>query len=466
MQEDIFGTTEKTTDLSSPQAKVSRDDILHELEDTLDHILHDFPPEPEQASAEPEEPAEETDAEPAEEPVAEPAEEPVAEPAEESTSEPARTPDETPFMAPEVQVKAAEEVLQEPAETAEEQVSAEPAEDEEQALQEPAEITDEQPSQEPAEAPFAAPVQQITAAEEMPAEPAEAIDEQPAEAAEAQTPDQPAEPLEGQHAEAAEEMPAEAAEEQAPEEPDATPEELTRITETDAGQVPAAEAETGAAAERAWDPFAETLPQEAAAEAAPAGKAKKKVKPGTVVLDIVLAVIVVIVVFIVAFAVCFEGVYIVGTSMMPTFTGALDSETEGGDYVYANKYRKPTYGDVVIIQETESKIIIKRVIAMEGDSVYMDQGTVYVQYAGTAEYTALEEDYVAAENNTPALNINTQKAHTVADGCIYCLGDNRDVSNDSRQNGDFPLDSVLGVVPNWIISIKSFTTSLYDLIHF
>ncbi len=213
----------------------------------------------------------------------------------------------------------------------------------------------------------------------------------------------------------------------------------------------------------------EPVPEQAAGETAeqePNEPARKKHRAGAIVLDVILAIIAVLVVFIIVFAVCFKGVYIIGNSMQPTFTGAIDSDTEGGDYVYCNKYRKPSYGDVVIIQETEEKVIIKRVIAMEGDTVKMDQGTVYIRYAGTAEYTALAEDYVAAENCTPALMVNNQEAHTVADGCIYCLGDNRDISNDSRQNGDFTLDSVLGVVPGWAISIKGFTTSLYNLVHF
>ncbi len=213
------------------------------------------------------------------------------------------------------------------------------------------------------------------------------------------------------------------------------------------------------------EPVTETATEQPAGNA-PEGPKSRKHRAGAIVLDVILAVIAVLVVFIIVFAVCFKGVYIIGNSMQPTLTGAIDSDTEGGDYVYCNKYRKPTYGDVVIIQETEEKVIIKRVIAMAGDTVKMDEGTVYIQYAGTAEYTALTEDYVAAENCTPTLKVNNQEAHTVADGCIYCLGDNRDISNDSRQNGDFTLDSVLGVVPGWAISIKGFTTSMYNLVHF
>ncbi|MCD8293654.1 MAG: signal peptidase I [Clostridia bacterium] len=195
-------------------------------------------------------------------------------------------------------------------------------------------------------------------------------------------------------------------------------------------------------------------------------KKKKKVSAGAVVLDIVLAIVVVLVVFIIVFSVVFRGVYIVGTSMMPTFTGAEDSDTEGGDYVYANIYRNPTYGDVVIVQETAEKVIIKRVIAMGGDSVKMEQGTVYVQYAGTDSYVALEEDYVDPANNSPTASINTFESRAVPEGCYFCLGDNRNVSNDSRQNGAFPKDEIIGVVPAWIISIKGFTTSLYNLFHF
>ncbi len=200
------------------------------------------------------------------------------------------------------------------------------------------------------------------------------------------------------------------------------------------------------------------------AEATAGGKGRKKHSVLGIVLDVVLAILIVLIVLIIVFSVCFQGIYIVGTSMEPTFTGATDEDTIGGDYVYANVYAKPTYGDVVIVyNQYNSKNIIKRVIALEGDTLYIESGTVYIEYAGTDEFVALEEDYVDPANNR---SNKSYEAHTVGEGGVYCLGDNRDVSNDSRAYGDFLLSNVLGVVPGWAISIKGFTTSIYDAFHF
>lgn len=91
-------------------------------------------------------------------------------------------------------------------------------------------------------------------------------------------------------------------------------------------------------------------------------------------------------------------------------------------------YNEPKKGDIIVASKDSfdnGAPIIKRVIATEGETVDIDfdAGIVYVNGV------ALDEPYT----NTPT---NQQEGMsfplTVDDGCIFVMGDNRNVSKDSR----------------------------------
>jgi signal peptidase I len=116
------------------------------------------------------------------------------------------------------------------------------------------------------------------------------------------------------------------------------------------------------------------------------------------------------------------------SSMMPTFTD--------GDLTIVSRqaYRLFGYverGDVVIFrtgQEAGSqeasgteKTLIKRVIGLPGDRVEIIGGYVYLNGE------KLEEPYVEEQGASGEM-----EAVTVPEGCMFVLGDNRRVSQDSR----------------------------------
>ena len=104
-----------------------------------------------------------------------------------------------------------------------------------------------------------------------------------------------------------------------------------------------------------------------------------------------------------------------------------------GDYLFVlsnTVYRNPQQGDIVVISKESfdnGAPIVKRVIATEGQTVDIDfnLGIVYV------DGVALEEDY------TYTATTRHEDVHfplTVEEGCIFVLGDNREVSRDSRSS--------------------------------
>lgn len=163
----------------------------------------------------------------------------------------------------------------------------------------------------------------------------------------------------------------------------------------------------------------------------------------------------------------FSGIYVIGNSMNHTLTGAETKDLPGGDYLYVNRNVEPNRGDIVVVS-AGNKAIIKRVIALEGDSVYLDHGKLYIKYSGTEEFIHVQEDYVAEENNSPNKSINTTNIYNVEADEMFLLGDNRNISNDSRNPdyGCFSMDSLYGVVADWSLKNKRTITNIYTFFTF
>jgi signal peptidase I len=178
------------------------------------------------------------------------------------------------------------------------------------------------------------------------------------------------------------------------------------------------------------------------------------------------------------FASSFSRIYVVESSMYPTLNGATAEGEAGGDYVYIDKNATPTYGDIVVVN-TGDKLIIKRVIALGGDTVKLVNGKLKIKYSGDDDFTDVSESYVSPENNLKSERNNyplvqnifgfsylDERGHLVNDNSMFLLGDNRDVSVDSREYGDFLMSSLVGVVTDWSLKYKKINTAVQTFIIF
>lgn len=177
-------------------------------------------------------------------------------------------------------------------------------------------------------------------------------------------------------------------------------------------------------------------------------------------INVLIVIALALLVFEVLFFSRFARVYVVGDSMSPTLTGARSMYVAGGDFVYVDRTRQPERGDIIVI-DTDNKIIIKRVIALGGDAVELKRGALYLNDE------LVNEPYVCAENNLNASK-NTYPRTVVPEGRMFFLGDNRDVSNDSRSSsyGMMELSDCIGVVTDWSLVGKGLFTTVNTFFEF
>ncbi len=191
---------------------------------------------------------------------------------------------------------------------------------------------------------------------------------------------------------------------------------------------------------------------------------RERHSPLNICLNVIIVLFCVILVLELSFNVMYTGIYVIDESMTPTIIGAPASNKAGGEFIYVDKHAKPTYGDIVVVyRETPDGTkgnIIKRVVAFGGDTVELVGGKLKVN----GEW--VEESYLDDAYNSPENEYNMLDEYPVEEGCLFLLGDNRNVSNDSRQNGGYPVENLVGVVPKWSLKIKSATTKFYTFFNF
>jgi signal peptidase I len=134
-----------------------------------------------------------------------------------------------------------------------------------------------------------------------------------------------------------------------------------------------------------------------------------------------------------------------GTSMYST----LDT----GDRVFVNKmsYRlhDPNRGDVVVLHEltgTTERDLIKRVIALPGEEIWMENCQVFIDENpdDTVPAQRLNEPYLDPTVVTPGKCGPAIQPQIVEEGHVFVMGDNRAGSQDSRALGTIAYDDLVG----------------------
>ena len=125
---------------------------------------------------------------------------------------------------------------------------------------------------------------------------------------------------------------------------------------------------------------------------------------------------------------------------------SMENTLEPNDYLFISKqsytlFGQPQRGDIIVfhsaltMSDGSEKLLVKRIIALPGDTIAITDGVVYINGEPQDEpYT--KDGYTKTEMSEV----------TVPEGQLFCMGDNRQNSRDSRDPliGFVDEDDVLG----------------------
>ena len=142
---------------------------------------------------------------------------------------------------------------------------------------------------------------------------------------------------------------------------------------------------------------------------------------------------------------CFRHSVVSGDSMLNTLN-------DGDRLIISNLFYEPKAGDIIVFDDRSNEYytdepIIKRIIAVSGDTVEIKDGVIIVngEILDESEYVFWDLD---GDTNGSHYFPTTDDMEliTVPEGEIFVLGDNRGNSKDSRTVGTIKEDSIIGKV--------------------
>lgn len=126
--------------------------------------------------------------------------------------------------------------------------------------------------------------------------------------------------------------------------------------------------------------------------------------------------------------------------VMQIYKGSMEPLLCEGDIAVSVKTRNCSRGDVIGFYYS-NKVLVKRVIAVGGDVVALDENGVF-----TVNDEVLDEPYI--ENKAYGNYTDIEFPFTVPEGSYFVVGDNREDSSDSRASdiGAVSEEDVIGKV--------------------
>ena len=135
------------------------------------------------------------------------------------------------------------------------------------------------------------------------------------------------------------------------------------------------------------------------------------------------------------------------------YGSSMENTLKNNDILLLKKFdKKYDRYDIVVINHTnenyKTERIIKRVIALPGETIYVKNGKIYVN------------DKEISENYTKTITFDFDKVK-LSDDEYFVMGDNRMNSEDSRSIGPVKKERILGTVNFRLYPFSKFICNLY-----
>ena len=128
-------------------------------------------------------------------------------------------------------------------------------------------------------------------------------------------------------------------------------------------------------------------------------------------------------------------------------SASMETTIMTGDRLFAEKvsyhFSDVQPGDIVVFSDPQvpSRVLVKRVIATEGQTVSMSGGVLYIDGVVQSEPYTTGETYPLSQT---AGNVSISYPYTVPKGEVWVMGDNRENSSDSRYFGPIDSNTIFG----------------------
>lgn len=126
-----------------------------------------------------------------------------------------------------------------------------------------------------------------------------------------------------------------------------------------------------------------------------------------------------------------------GSSMIPSF--------QNGEYLiideFSYHFREPARGEVIIFRypQNPKKFFIKRIIGLPQEKIEITDSKIYIYNQETPEGMLINESYL---KNVEVFMLDSMI--TLGENEYFVLGDNREISSDSRIWGPLEEDLIIG----------------------
>ncbi|MCF8010693.1 MAG: signal peptidase I [Clostridiales bacterium] len=120
-------------------------------------------------------------------------------------------------------------------------------------------------------------------------------------------------------------------------------------------------------------------------------------------------------------------------------SGSMEPTLQVGDRIIVSKinyrFTEPERGDVMVFKfpEDPNKDFVKRVIGLEGETLFFRDSQLYV------DEEPVEEDYLPED-----MQFHDFGPYEVPEDSYFMMGDNRNNSDDSRRWGPMPEENIVG----------------------